>query len=156
MGKQMTAPSVRLVFGSDHAGRTLRHALADWARAHNHEVVELGPRDATPADYPDCAAEACAQLTGERGSLAVLVCGTGIGMSLAANACTGVRASVCTNEYMARMSRAHNDVNALCLGERVVGVDLAVAILGAFLATPFAGGRHGQRLDKLERLRKAP
>lgn len=145
------------MLGSDHAGRLLRTALASWLRACGHDVAELGPTDPQArVDYPDCAAAACVPLVAGRRELAILVCGTGIGVSLAANAHPGVRATVCTNEWMARMARAHNDVNVLCLGERVLGYGLAQAIVEAFLATPFEGGRHAQRLAKLSQLRSNP
>lgn len=142
------------MLGSDHAGRGLRVDLAAWLRRLGHDVVEHGPsHEDERTDYPDAAAAACAELRNGGRELAILVCGTGIGVSLAANAVEGVRASVCVNEFMARMGRAHNDMNALCLGERVVGTELARAIVAAYLATPFAGGRHADRLAKLQRLR---
>lgn len=152
-----TAAPRALVLGSDHAGRALRTALAPWLRASGYDVAELGPTDPQArVDYPDCAAAACAQLLAGRAELGILVCGSGIGVSLAANAHPGLRAAVCTNEWMARMARAHNDVNVLCLGERMLGHELARAIVGAFLATPFEGGRHAGRLAKLSQLRSRP
>ena len=141
----------RVFLGGDHAGTDLRallkRALAEWG----HEVVDLGTDSHEPVDYPDYAV-----LVGERVAagegVGVLVCGTGIGVDMAANKIAGVRSARATDSYSARMSRAHNDANVLCLGARVTGEGLALEIVKAWLETPFEGGRHQQRVDKLNRL----
>lgn len=150
----MTTDKVYVVLGSDHAGRRLRLALADHLRQTGHEVVDLGPSDEGSVDYPDCALPVCQRVAQRPGALGILVCGTGIGMSLAANAHRGIRAALCTSELMGRLARAHNDANVLCLGERILGQDAALAVADAFVTTPFAAGRHARRLAKLSALRE--
>ncbi|MDH5493017.1 MAG: ribose 5-phosphate isomerase B, partial [Myxococcales bacterium] len=114
------------------------------------EVTDLGTMDAASVDYPDYAhrlARAIASASHERG---ILICGTGIGMSMAANRHAGVRAALCGDVFSARMTRLHNDANVLCLGARVVGVGLALEILQTFVRTEFEGGRHARRTAKIE------
>ncbi|MCM2334509.1 MAG: ribose 5-phosphate isomerase B [Anaeromyxobacteraceae bacterium] len=142
----------RVVTASDHAGLSLRAEAVKAARARGFEVEDLGPNAPDSVDYPDFA-EAVARAVAEgRARFGILVCGTGIGMAMAANKIPGVRAAICRTEWEARMTRAHNDANVLCLGERVTGGGLGVAIVEAFLATPFEGGRHQRRVDKLNAL----
>jgi ribose 5-phosphate isomerase B len=142
---------MRVLFASDHAGVELKAALVAECRKWNHEVTDLGPDSADSVDYPDFAhllADAVVQASGD--SVGVLICGTGIGMSMSANRHAGVRAALCTDSYMARMARAHNNANVLCLGARVVGEGLAADILQAFLQTPFEAGRHQARVAKID------
>jgi ribose 5-phosphate isomerase B len=139
----------RIVFGSDHAGLALRAEAVRVAREAGFDVEDLGPFSAESVDYPDYAARAAAAVTSGGARLGILVCGTGIGMSIAANKVKGVRAAHCTTEFEARMARAHNDANILCMGERVVGLGLGGAIVAAFLAQAFEGGRHQRRVDKI-------
>jgi len=139
-----------IVLGSDHAGLALRGEAARVARAAGFEVDDLGPFSGDSVDYPDYARRVAEAVASGRARLGVLVCGTGIGMSIAANKVKGVRAAHCTTEYEARMARAHNDANVLCIGERVVGLGLGGAIVEAFLRQAFEGGRHQRRVDKLE------
>jgi len=147
-----TRPKIWLA--SDHAGLSLRAALQVHLAAQGHDVVDLGPHERASVDYPDFARTACEQVLSAPGGVGVLVCGTGIGMSMAANRIPGIRAALCTSEFEARATRSHNDANVLCLGERVVGVGVALAILDAFLATPFEGGRHAARVAKLTALER--
>jgi ribose 5-phosphate isomerase B len=142
---------MRLAAASDHAGFPLKNHLAAWLRARGHEVLDLGTHSAESADYPDFAHELARRLAAGEFERGLLVCGTGIGISIAANRHPGVRAARCLSEYDARMARAHNDANVLALGERVTGVGLAEAILETFLATAFEGGRHARRVQKIER-----
>lgn len=140
---------MKIVIASDHAGLGLRRELLDALKKHGHDVRDLGTHSGDSVDYPDFAsdvAKAVGQGSADRG---VLVCGTGIGMSIVANKHRGVRAALCTTEFEARMARAHNDANVLCLGERVVGAGLGRAILEAFIATAFEGGRHERRVQKI-------
>ncbi len=141
-----------LVAASDHAGLNLRAEGVKAARASGFEVEDLGPLTADSVDYPDFAAKVGEAVGAGRARFGLLVCGTGIGMSIAANKLPGVRAALCRTEYEARMARAHNDANVLCLGERVTGAGLGAAIVEAFLATPFEGGRHARRVEKIEAL----
>jgi ribose 5-phosphate isomerase B len=142
----------RIVFGSDHAGLALRAEAIRVAREAGFEVEDLGPFSAESVDYPDLAARVGAAVASGSARLGVLVCGTGIGMSIAANKLKGIRAAHCTTEFEARMARAHNDANVLCLGERVIGLGLGGAVVTAFLAQPFEGGRHQRRVDKISAL----
>ena len=139
----------RVIFGSDHAGLALRGAAVEVAKGAGLETEDLGPFSGDSVDYPDYARQVGEAVAAGRARLGVLVCGTGIGMSIAANKVRGVRAAHCTTEYEARMARAHNDANVLCIGERVVGAGLGGAIVGAFLAQPFEGGRHARRVEKI-------
>lgn len=139
---------------SDHAGRALKDAIVDHLRTRGVDVADLGSSGTSSVDYPDYArpvAEAVAAGTYSRG---ILVCGSGTGMAIAANKIRGVRAANCTSEWLARQARAHNDANVLCLGERAVGVGIALAIADAFLDTPFEGGRHQRRIDLIHALEK--
>jgi ribose 5-phosphate isomerase B len=142
---------MRICVASDHAGFTLKSELAEALRAAGHDVTDLGAHSAHSVDYPDFGRDV-ARSVANSGGLGVLVCGTGIGMSMAANKVKGVRAALCTSEFEARMARSHNDANVLCLGQRVVGPGMARAIVEAFLATPFEGGRHAARVEKLNAL----
>jgi ribose 5-phosphate isomerase B len=142
----------RIVLGSDHAGLLLRAEAVRVAREAGFDVEDLGPFSSESVDYPDFAARVAAAVTSGSARLGVLVCGTGIGMSIAANKVKGARAAHCTSEFEARMARAHNDANILCLGERVTGLGLGGAIVATFLAQSFEGGRHQRRLDKISAL----
>jgi ribose 5-phosphate isomerase B len=142
----------RIVFGSDHAGLALRAEAIRVAREAGFEVEDLGPFSAESVDYPDLAARVGAAVVSGSARLGVLVCGTGIGMSIAANKVRGIRAAHCTTEFEARMARAHNDANVLCVGERVIGLGLGGAVVAAFLAQAFEGGRHQRRVDKISAL----
>jgi len=144
---------VRIAAGADHAGFAVKQAVVRHLRAQGHEVVDLGTSDAgTSVDYPDFAhavAEAVAARDVERG---VLVCGTGLGMCMAANRHARVRAADCTTPHLAEMSRRHNDANVLCLGGRLLSEDEAWAITEVWMATPFDGGRHARRVAAIERV----
>jgi ribose 5-phosphate isomerase B len=138
-----------IVFGSDHAGFGLKNILMDHL-AGRFEIIDVGTHSLESCDYPEIAGKlAAAVLT--RQAAGILICGSGIGVSITANRFEGIRAALCANEYMARMSRMHNDANVLCMGERIIGVDLAKAITDAFLGTEFEGGRHQRRVDLIDR-----
>jgi ribose 5-phosphate isomerase B len=144
----------KVVAASDHAGLNLRAEAVKTARARGGEVEDLGPHSAESVDYPDFAQRVGEAVASGRARLGILVCGTGIGMSIAANKVPGVRAALCRSEYEARMARAHNDANVLCMGERVTGLGLGAAIVEAFLATAFEGGRHARRVEKVAALER--
>lgn len=140
---------MKLAIASDHGGRKLKKAIRIHLLEKGLSVRDFGVGDDVErADYPDYAKTVATAVAEGQFDLAILVCGTGLGMSMAANKVPGVRAAVCTNEFMGRMARAHNNANVLALGERVLGVGLACEIVDAFLTTPFEGGRHQERLDK--------
>jgi ribose 5-phosphate isomerase B len=140
---------VKVVIAADHAGLSLKAELVAALGEKKVEFTDLGPMTAESVDYPDFALKVARAVSRGEATLGVLVCGTGIGMSMAANKIRGVRAAVCTTEFEARATRSHNDANVLCLGQRVVGAGLARSILDVFLSTSFEGGRHGQRVKKI-------
>ncbi|HDC92823.1 MAG TPA: ribose 5-phosphate isomerase B, partial [Candidatus Acetothermia bacterium] len=132
--------------GADHAGFQLKEALIKGVLAP-YEVLDLGTHSPhQPVDYPEYAFAVAEAVAEERAEYGILVCGTGIGMAMAAARIPGIRAATCTNVFMARMARAHNNANVLCLGGRVLGIGLAEEIVRVFLTTPFEGGRHARRL----------
>lgn len=141
------------VIGSDHGGVLLCNALVEHLNARNVKVrARFGPADpATRADYPDVAGEVCAEVKAAASPnlFGLLLCGTGQGMAMSANRIPGIRAGVVLDAFSAQMLRAHNNANVLCLGERVVGVSLARLLLDNFLETPFEGGRHAGRVEKM-------
>ncbi len=146
--------------GSDHAGAVLRALLSRHLAEKGHSVHDLGPFSAESCDYPVYAHKVCAKVLADAGpnaapgddpvSYGVLICGTGIGMSMAANHIPGIRAALCCGEFQARVTRLHNNANVLCLGERVIGSGVAMAIADIFLATRFEGGRHLRRISQIE------
>jgi ribose 5-phosphate isomerase B len=143
---------MRIVAASDHAGLALKAQLVEALRARGHEITDLGTHDGKSVDYPDYAALLGQKVAGGEAAWGLLVCGTGVGMSIAANKVPGVRAAVVSEPFSARMARQHNDANVLCLGERVVGPGLAGEILDTFLGASFEGGRHAGRVAKLSRI----
>src|SRR5687767_13664355 len=134
---------------SDHAGIELKRSLMQELERRGLTVRDFGTTTSDSCDYPDFAHALAAAIEAGEVDSGLLVCGTGVGMSIAANRHAGVRAVVCSEPLSARMSRRHNDANVLCLGARVVGPDTAVDILDAFLAAPFEGGRHQKRVAKI-------
>ena len=139
-----------IAIACDHGGLALKQAMTALLAERGTRILDLGTATAASVDYPDFAHRLAHAVASRKARAGILICGTGIGMSMAANRHRGVRAAVCTNEYMARMARLHNDANVLCLGERVVGADLARAIASVFLETGFEGGRHRRRVRKIE------
>ena len=140
---------MKIVIASDHAGRNLKKAVVNHLTALNIEVTDQGVDDAVDrADYPVYATALASDVAAGRYDFGILVCGTGMGMAMAANRIKGARAANCADEFLARLTRAHNNANILTLGERVLGEGLALAIVDVFLATPFEGGRHQVRLDQ--------
>jgi ribose 5-phosphate isomerase B len=140
----------RVIAGSDHAGLALRAEAVKVAKECGFEVEDLGPFSGESVDYPDYARKVAEAVASGGARLGILVCGTGIGMSIAANKVRSVRAAHCTSEFEARMARQHNDANVLCIGERVVGLGVGGAIVRAFLETAFEGGRHARRVEKMK------
>ncbi len=139
-----------LIVGADHAGFALKQQLAEAAAELGYVIRDVGTDSEESTDYPDYAHEvANAVVAGE--GVGLLVCGTGIGMSMTANRHAGVRAAVCGNVYSSTMARRHNDANVLCIGSRVTGPVLAAQILKAFLTSDFEGGRHERRVKKIEK-----
>ena len=139
----------RIHLASDHAGFDMKATLAQHLTGLGYEVIDDGAYSKHSCDYPVFAHKLCEAVEREN-CPGILICGTGIGMSLAANRHPGIRAALCTTELHARFGRRHNNANVLCLGARVTGVELALAIVGTFLENQFEGGRHQRRLDLLK------
>jgi ribose 5-phosphate isomerase B len=142
---------MRIAIASDHAALDLKAALRDWLMEEGHEVADLGPDTADSVDYPDYGfsiAQVVAEGTAERG---IALCGSGIGISIAANRHPDVRCALVSEPLSAQLCREHNDANIIAMGARLTGIDMAKACVRAFLDTPFAAGRHERRRDKLAR-----
>lgn len=141
-----------IVLASDHGGYALRREIAAYLTQNGVAFDDLGCPDENSCDYPDYAVAACHAVAEGRAEQAILVCGTGIGMSMAANKIKGIRAAVCTDSYSTRYTRLHNDANVLCLGARVLGSGVALELVDIFLQTGFEGGKHKTRIDKIAAL----
>lgn len=145
----MTTP-LTLSFGSDHGGLALRRDLIAALKAKGHTIIDRGTETAASCDYPDYAQAVGADVVTGRARFGILVCTTGIGISIAANKVEGIRAALVQSADAAEMSRRHNDANVLCFGAKYVNLSTALACVDAFLTAPFEGGRHIGRVDKIE------
>lgn len=143
---------MKISLASDHAGFQLKERIKQKLKAEGHQVFDRGSFDENASDYPDYGILAARDVADGVSDRAVLVCGSGIGMSMVANKVRGVRAALCTSPVMAEMSRRHNDANALTLGGRYTDPEMALQILDVWLKTPFEGGRHQRRVDKIGKL----
>ena len=143
-----------IAIGSDHGGFELKRDIINHLNELNIICRDFGCFDTGSVDYPDIAEEVCGYVLEDKDRVGILVCGTGIGMSMAANKIHGIRAAVCTDVYSAKYTKLHNDANVLCLGGRVSGPGLAELIVDTFLETHFEGGRHKRRVDKIMDLEK--
>lgn len=141
-----------IALGSDHGGYELKEQIAAYLKERGIPCKDFGTHSADSCDYPDMAQAPCEAVVRGECERAILVCGTGIGISMAANKIKGIRAAVCSDYFSAKYTRLHNDANVLCLGGRVVGAGLACELVEVFLSTPFEGGRHQTRIDKLMEL----
>jgi RpiB/LacA/LacB family sugar-phosphate isomerase len=140
---------MRIAIGADHAGFTLKNDLRDALRTDGYEVADLGTDSTASTDYPDYALKVARLVAAGQADRGVLVCGTGIGMSIAANKVHGIRAALATNPEEVRLVRAHNDANVLTFGEKFIDAPTAVSLTRIFLETPFEGGRHERRVEKI-------
>ncbi len=145
----MKAEQTPVALGSDHAGVAMKAFLKEALEAAGHPTLDLGTNGAESVDYPDFATAVASAVVEGRARFGVLVCGTGIGISMAANRHAGIRCALVHDVTVARLSREHNDANVMALGARVTGPEVALDALRTFLATPFAGGRHERRVKKL-------
>ncbi len=137
---------MKIALGSDHGGFFYKEKIKEYLKSKKYEIVDKGTFSPEPVDYPYFGENVGTAVANGEADIGIIVCGTGIGISIAANKIKGVRAALCTNEFMARMARSHNDANVLALGQRVIGLDHALAIVDVFLETPFEGGRHERRV----------
>lgn len=140
---------MKVALGCDHAGYLLKNAVTSLLERLGHEVIDEGTFNEESCDYPDFARRAAERVRSGEADRGIIICATGIGMAMVANKVPGIRAAVCNDLYTARYSRLHNDANVLTLGARVIGPGLAEEIVGLWMDTPFEGGRHTRRLDKL-------
>jgi len=140
---------MRIAIASDHAAVDLKAELRDYLAALGHDVVDLGPDTAERVDYPDYGYKLAEVVAGGSARFGVALCGSGIGISIAVNRHPALRCALVSEPLSASLAREHNDANAIAMGARLTGVDMAKACLDAFLSTEFGGGRHGPRVDKL-------
>ncbi len=143
---------MRIAVGADHAGYVLKDLLAEHLRSQGHEIVDCGTNSADSVDYPDFGAAVGREVSAGAAELGLCVCGSGIGIAMAANKIQGVRAAVVHDVTTAQLARAHNDANVLCIGERLIGSETARSVVDAWLKTRFEGGRHARRAAKLDAL----
>ncbi len=145
---------MRIAVGSDHRGTSIRHKILEFVAQLGHEVVDFGSNAEGPVDYPDIAQQVAHEVGNGDADRGILVCGTGIGMCIAANKVSGVRAAPCHDDLTAEMSRRHNDLNVLCLSADLLGEGIIHRMIEIWLTTPFEGGRHARRVDKITAIEK--
>ena len=145
---------MRIALGSDHGGINLKRSIMDYLVSEGYEIKDFGTDSSDSCDYPDFALPVAESVVAKEFDFGILICGTGIGISIAANKVTGVRAALCHNTFSAHATREHNNANILAMGERVVGTGLALDIVKTFINTEFEGGRHQKRIDKISQIEK--
>jgi len=145
---------MRIALAGDHGGFRLKEVIKSYLEELGIEYIDYGTFSEESVDYPDFAYKAARAIVNGEADRGIFICGTGIGISIAANKVRGIRAALCYNVYAAEMSRHHNDANVLCLGGRVIGDELAKRIVKAWLETPFDGGRHERRIRKIAEIEK--
>lgn len=143
---------MKIAIGSDHAALDLKSTIVEHLKESGTDVTDLGTHTAESCDYPDIAKLVCEKVAAGEYQYGILVCGTGIGMSIAANKVKGIRAALCHDTFSASMAKQHNNSNILCMGARVVGSGLALAIVDEWISQEFVGGRHAIRVEKLENI----
>ncbi len=141
---------MKFYIATDHAGFAIKEDVKKIVKDLGYEIDDLGTNSNERVDYPDFAHKLSRAVLNESGSFGILICGTGIGMSLAANKHKGIRAALCHDAYTAKMAREHNDANVLCFGQRVVGLGVIESIIKAWCESKFEGGRHAKRVEKIE------
>lgn len=142
----------KIVIGSDHAGYSLKIKVIDYLKAKGIEVIDVGTNSTDRCDYPVYAHKVCEKIQNGEVELGILVCGTGVGMSMAANKHKGIRAACCSDTFSARLTRMHNDANVLCFGERVVGYGLACDLVDNFIEAEYEGMQHAKRVEMINNL----
>ncbi len=141
-----------IAIGSDHGGFELKKVIINYLKNNNIDFVDVGCYNTDSVDYPDIACEVCKKIQNKECDKGILICGTGIGISIAANKHKGIRAALCTYSFCAKYTRLHNDSNVLCMGGRVIGPGVAEEITEMFLNTEFEGGRHIKRVEKISEI----
>lgn len=145
---------MKIAIGCDHGGFDLKQVIIPFLKEQGVDVVDVGTYSTESVDYPDYGLKVAEAVTGGKAERGIAICGTGVGICITVNKVPGIRGSLCTNEYMAELTRRHNDSNMLVLGGRVIGDELAKNIVKVWLNTPFEGGRHQRRLDKITAIEK--
>ncbi|WP_297791028.1 ribose 5-phosphate isomerase B [uncultured Anaerococcus sp.] len=143
---------MKFVIGNDHGGLDLVEIVKNEIESLGHEVIHVGAFDNKSVDYSDYAKKACEEILSGRADFGILICGTGLGMSISANKVKGIRAACVSEAFSARMSRAHNNANILCIGARVIGSETCRMLVDEFINTQFEGGRHQRRVDKITQI----
>ena len=142
--------NTKIVIGSDHGGFEYKEEIKKFLLEKGYKIIDVGTNSKASCDYPVFAKEAAQKIINGEADRGILICGTGIGMSITANKFKGIRAALCGDTFSARATRAHNNSNILCLGERVIGLGLAIDIVNIWLNTEYEGGRHQKRIDMIE------
>ena len=140
----------KIYIGADSAGYNLKCEVIEHLKSSGYEVADMGCDSTASCHYPEFASKVCEAVLKDGESFGMLICGTGIGMSMCANKYNGIRAALCSDTFSARMTRMHNDANVICLGARVIGAHLAFDIIDSFLSAEFEGGRHAIRVDMMK------
>lgn len=140
---------MKIVLACDHGGFLLKETIKEHLTINGYSVADIGVHNTDSVDYPEYGKKAAEMVAGGEADRGIIICGTGIGISISANKVKGIRCALCTNEFMARMSRMHNDANMLALGERVLGKGVALSIVDAWISSEFEGGRHAIRVNKI-------
>ncbi len=141
--------TTKITIGCDHAGFALKRHVIEHLQSRGVEVIDVGTHSTESCDYPLIASLVCQSIQNGEAELGILICGTGIGMSMAANKHRGIRAAACSDTFSARLTRVHNNANILCFGERVVGMGLACDLVDNFIDAEFEGGKHQRRVDMI-------
>ena len=145
---------MKIAVGCDHGGLEHKNEVVKHLEARGFEVTDFGIYEQKPVDYPDIAVKVTSAIVSGECELGILICGTGIGMSIAANKVKGIRAAACSEHFSAKYTRMHNNSNVLCLGGRVIGIGTAIELVDLFIDTPFEGERHQRRIDKITEIEK--
>ncbi len=140
---------MKIALGCDHGGFSHKNAISEYLQKNGYDVIDFGIYEEKAVDYPDIAQKVCRSIQSGECDRGILICGTGIGMSLAANKFKGIRAAACSEHFSAKYTRLHNDANILCLGGRVIGIGTALELTDLFVKTDFEGGRHQNRVNKI-------
>lgn len=143
---------MKIALGNDHAATALKNDIAEYLKENGIEYIDCGTDGSASVDYPDYAEKTCLEVLSGSADRGILICGTGVGMSIAANKLPGIRAACCSDTYSVKYTRMHNDANALCFGARVVGTGLARELVHTFITTDYEGGRHALRVAKIAAL----
>lgn len=144
----------KIAVGCDHAGVDFKNEIIGWLNENGFLTHDLGCFSGEAVDYPDIAEGVCEKITSKECDLGILICGTGVGMSMAANKIKGIRAANAHDYFSAKYTRLHNDANVLCMGARVIGIGMGIELTSVFLSTEFEGGRHARRVDKITALER--